>query len=70
MANDFMVFNITKEHIKARMAVTPEDVWPSESAAEAAERPEVMQFGGRGTKPSREVAEMSQWLHDSELVFD
>jgi ribonuclease Z len=70
LANDYMVFNVTKEHIKVRMAVTPEDVWPSESAAEAAERPEVMQFGGRGSIPSREIAEMSEWLRDSELVFD
>ena len=70
LANDYMVFNVTKEHIKARMAVTPEDVWPSESADEAAERDEVMQFGGRGSKSSREIAEMSEWLLDSELEFD
>ena len=70
LANDYMVFNVTKEYVKARMAVAPEDVWPPESAAEAAERPEVMQFGGRGVKSHREIVEMSDWLREGDLQFD
>ena len=70
LANDYMVFNVTKEYVKVRMAVAPEDVWPPESAAEAAERPEVMQFGGRGVKSHREIVEMSGWLREGDLKFD
>lgn len=69
LANDYMVFNITKQYIRARMAVAPEDVWPPESAREAAERPDVMQFGGRGGKSHREIVAMSDWLHEGAL-FD
>lgn len=29
MAQDYMVFNITKDDIKVRMAVVDEDIWPS-----------------------------------------
>ncbi len=70
LANDYMVFNVTKAYVKARMCVAPEDVWPPESAAEAAERPEVMQFGGRGVKSHREIVDMSDWLREGDLQFD
>ncbi len=70
LANDYMIFNVTKEYIKVRMSVAPEDVWPPEKAAEAAERPEVMHFGGRGMKSHREIVEMSDWLREGDLHFD
>lgn len=37
LAQDFMVWNITKENIKVRMAVVEEDIWPPE----ATEKPEL-----------------------------
>ncbi len=70
LANDYMVFNVTKEYIKVRMSVAPEDVWPPEKAAEAADRPEVMHFGGRGMKSHREIVEMSDWLREGDIQFD
>jgi ribonuclease Z len=32
MATDYMVFNITKENIRVRMAVVDEDIWPQPPA--------------------------------------
>jgi len=32
LAVDFMVFNVTKEDVKVRMAVVDEDIWPMPSA--------------------------------------
>jgi hypothetical protein len=29
-----------------------------------------MQFGGRGVKSHREIAEMSDWLREGDLQFD
>ena len=46
------------------MRVAREDVWPPESLAEAAERPEVMQFCGGGTKSHRSLGGMSDWLRE------
>jgi ribonuclease Z len=51
-----MVFNVTKESIQTRMAVTSRDVWPNKENREGfknAERKERMQ--------------MSRWLADKQL---
>ncbi|MDJ0791283.1 MAG: guanitoxin biosynthesis MBL fold metallo-hydrolase GntH [Acidimicrobiia bacterium] len=65
LATDNMVFNVTKEYIKTRMMVAAEDIWPPESAQEAAERDEVMHFGGRGW--NYDPDKMSEWLVEGQL---
>ncbi len=34
MATDYMVFNVTKDNIRVRMAVIDEDIWPQPSITE------------------------------------
>ncbi len=68
LATDDMVFNVTRNHIKTRMMVAAEDVWPPESAAEATERDVVASFSGRGWR--RDPEKMAAWLREGQLHFD
>jgi ribonuclease Z len=65
LANDNMVFNVTKDYIKTRAMVAAEDTWPPESAAEAKELDAVADFPARDweTEPEK----MSAWLRNKQL---
>ena len=56
LAQDFMVFNVTKENIRVRMAVVPDRVWPNKS------RHAAFRAGSRRARLT-----MSRWLADKQL---
>lgn len=56
LAKDFMVFNVTKERIVTRMAVTSDDVWPNKEHHD--------QFR---TAARKERMQMSRWLADRQM---
>jgi ribonuclease Z len=56
LAQDLMVFNVTKDKITTRLAVTPSLVWPNK------ERHGAFRAATRAKKPT-----MSRWLADMQL---
>lgn len=56
LAQDLMVFNVTPQEIRVRLAVTPDHVWPNK------ERHQAFRAGSR--KPR---LQMSRWLADKQL---
>jgi ribonuclease Z len=56
LAQDLMVFNVTREKITTRLAVTPTLVWPNK------ERHDEFRAAARARKPT-----MSRWLADKQL---
>ncbi len=62
LATDYMVFNVTKEDIKVRMAVIDEDIWPQPSvteklAADPSQKIGFSDFITNGRVPYSEVVE-------------
>lgn len=56
LAQDLMVFNVTKAEIQVRLAVTPDRVWPNK------ERHDAFRAASRMKRP-----QMSRWLADTQL---
>lgn len=56
LAKDMMVFNVTREQIVTRMAVTSRDVWPNKE-----------HHSDFATAPRKERMKMSRWLADRQL---
>lgn len=56
LAQDLMVFNVTADAIRVRMAVTPDHVWPNK------ERHDAFRVAPRMKRP-----QMSRWLADKQL---
>jgi ribonuclease Z len=56
LAQDLMVFNVTKDRISTRLAVTPTLVWPNK------ERHDEFRAAIRAKRPT-----MSRWLADKQL---
>ncbi len=56
LAKDLMVFNVTKDEIVTRMAVTADHVWPNKAKHE-----------GWGEAPRGERMHMSRWLADKQI---
>jgi ribonuclease Z len=56
LAKDLMVFNVTREAIVTRMAVTASHVWPNKERHE-----------GLRTAPRKERMQMSRWLADRQI---
>jgi ribonuclease Z len=57
LAVDYMVFNVTKEEIRVRMAAVDEDIWPQPSNIPLVP-----------PDPSLQRTSMSQWLRDGRVV--
>ena len=58
LAQDLMVFNVTREDIRARMAVTASNVWPNKEGHDA---------GFRKAPREKRGPKMSRWLADQQL---
>ena len=56
LAQDLMVFNVTKDEIVTRMAITADHVWPNKAKHE-----------GWGSAPRGERMHMSRWLADKQI---
>jgi len=56
LAQDMMVFNVTKEQIRTRMAVTNAHVWPNKENRDSFK-----------SAPRKEKMEMSRWLADRQI---
>jgi ribonuclease Z len=56
LAQDLMVFNVTPDDIRVRLAVTPDHVWPNKDKHDA------FRSGSRHKK-----LEMSRWLADTQI---
>jgi ribonuclease Z len=56
LARDLMVFNVTKERIRTRMAVVNEHAWPNQKNKEEFQR-----------QPRKERMQMSRWLADRQV---
>src|SRR5262249_11735213 len=56
LARDLMVFNVTPDEVRVRMAVTPDHVWPNK------ERHDAFRAAPRKPRP-----QMSRWLADQHL---
>ncbi|MFN0300082.1 MAG: guanitoxin biosynthesis MBL fold metallo-hydrolase GntH [Burkholderiales bacterium] len=56
LAKDFMVFNVTRERIVTRMAVTSGDVWPNKEQHDAFRN-----------APRKERMQMSRWLAEKQV---
>jgi ribonuclease Z len=56
LARDLMVFNVTPDQIRVRMAVTPDHVWPNKERHDAFR-----------AAPRSKRAQMSRWLADKQL---
>ena len=56
LAQDLMVFNVTKDEIVTRMAITADHVWPNKAKHE-----------GWGEAPRGERMHMSRWLADKQI---
>ena len=56
LARDLMVFNVTPDEVRVRMAVTPDHVWPNK------ERHDAFRAAPRKPRP-----QMSRWLADQQL---
>ena len=56
LAQDLMVFNVTKDEVLVRMAVTPNHVWPNKKEHSAF-------LSG----PRKQRLQMSRWLADKQL---
>jgi ribonuclease Z len=56
LAQDFMVFNVTPDRIRVRMAVTPERVWPNKE-----------HHASFRSAATRRRPQMSRWLADQQL---
>jgi ribonuclease Z len=56
LAQDLIVFNVTKDEISVRLAVTPDHVWPNK------QRHDAFRSGSRKQK-----LQMSRWLADTQL---
>ena len=57
MATDYMVFNITKDDIRVRMAAVDEDIWPMPSA-----------LGNVPPDPALQRTEFSDMMHGGKVV--
>jgi ribonuclease Z len=56
LAQDLMVFNVTQDHIRTRLAITPTLVWPNK------QRHDQFREAPRKKRPA-----MSRWLSDKQL---
>ena len=56
LAQDLMVFNVTKDEIVTRMAITADHVWPNKAKHE-----------GWGSAPRGKRMHMSRWLADKQI---
>ena len=56
MATDFMVINVTKDHVVTRMAEVSEHVWPNKS-----------KHAGFGEAKRKPMPQMSDWLKEAQL---
>jgi ribonuclease Z len=58
LARDLMVFNVTPNNIRARMAITAAHVWPNKEHHDG---------GFRAAPRNRKGPKMSRWLADKQL---
>ena len=56
LAQDLMVFNVTRDEVLVRMAVTPDHVWPNKE-----------RHDGFRTASRKQRLQMSRWLADKQL---
>ena len=61
MATDYMVFNVTKDDIRVRMAAVDEEIWPTDPARPKKRDPQAgdhfSDFTKSGKEPMRELIE-------------